>query len=805
MQPAGEYTREETVPYKTNEPVVNPELKPGEVRIIEGTPGKNVYSYTITEVDGELVKSAETLIESVKPVNTIIQVGPDTELGTDYTTTRTVPYEVDVIYDDTLPRGQVITEQYGINTVYETEHTVTFDKDGNPIVTDGEEKLVVQGNPHIIRVGTKDVPEAVSTVEEDIPFETEVIVDKTIAPGQVVEVQAGELGTQETKYVTKVVDGEIVTVAEEPVVTKEPVKRIIRVGQLPFSSEEEIPFEIEIIEDENLPAGETVVDQEGEVGTKTTTFNLVDGKIVETEEVTKEPVKKIVRVGKKTTPTDGTFTYDYTTKESYDVEVIYDNTMDARTMVVDQEGQNGISTTTTTVTIKDSIVVAENTETTVVQTKQNKIIRVGTKEVEKEISKDHAVVIVNYVDENGLPIASTVVDSVELKGSAYDTTDNKPETIEFNGKVYELVPTSTIGNETGTMNQTLTQVTYVYKVKVDPEVKKGSVIVKYIDEKGNRIKDSLVDTLGADYGTGYDTTDNKPTTIEFDGKTYELVKVQEGDVEKGTINSPETTVTYIYKLKETSKDPTKPEDPETTVITKYIDEKGNPVARQENGTKNKKNIPGYEYVTTVTDKDGNTTHIYKKVQTPVGKVVTNFVDEKGNVISDRVDGKQNPKAISGYRYVRTVTDPNGNTTHVYKLVEEEKPTDPVAPEKPVTRYVDKDGNVVAKQEDGKSPKKDVDGYEFVETKTDENGNTIHIYKKPESTTPEKDVDTSFVDKDGKAIVPKEEGEKDKKDLDGYKFVATKKDDKGNITRVYEKSCNNSKHSKYSKYFHYFYF
>lgn len=72
---------------------------------------------------------------------------------------------------------------------------------------------------------------------------------------------------------------------------------------------------------------------------------------------------------------------------------------------------------------------------------QPHIIKVGTKELEKEteITKDHAVVIVNYVDEQGLPIASTVVDSVELKGSAYDTTDNKPQSIEFNGKTYELV------------------------------------------------------------------------------------------------------------------------------------------------------------------------------------------------------------------------------------------------------------------------------------------------------------------------------------------------------------------------------
>nr|WP_255702402.1 hypothetical protein [Peptoniphilus sp. KCTC 25270] len=218
-----------------------------------------------------------------------------------------------------------------------------------------------------------------------------------------------------------------------------------------------------------------------------------------------------------------------------------------------------------------------------------------------------------------------------------------------------------------------------------------------------------------------------------------------------------TQVTYVYKLVETPVtpedpeepiDPVTPEDPKDPIVegktTSYKTIDGRELYPTSKGILDKKDFTGYEFVEKIVDAKGNITYIYKLKETPV-----------------------------------TPTDPT-------KPEDPEKPTDPVAPEKPVTKYVDKDGNVVAKQEDGKSPKKDVDGYEFVETKTDENGNTIHIYKKPESTTSEKDVDTSFVDKDGKAIVPKEEGAKDKKDLDGYKFVATKKDDKGNITHVYEK-------------------
>ncbi|NQN88267.1 hypothetical protein HO997_10305, partial [Streptococcus suis] len=48
----------------------------------------------------------------------------------------------------------------------------------------------------------------------------------------------------------------------------------------------------------------------------------------------------------------------------------------------------------------------------------------------------------------------------------------------------------------------------------------------------------------------------------------------------------------------------------------HVDENGNPIAPQEDGTTPNKSIPGYEFTgKTVTDPDGNTTHIYRKVVT----------------------------------------------------------------------------------------------------------------------------------------------------------------------------------------------
>ncbi|HFU3814986.1 TPA: MucBP domain-containing protein, partial [Streptococcus suis] len=155
----------------------------------------------------------------------------------------------------------------------------------------------------------------------------------------------------------------------------------------------------------------------------------------------------------------------------------------------------------------------------------------------------------------------------------------------------------------------------------------------------------------------------------------------------------------------------------TKVVTNHVDENGNPIAPQEEGTTPNKSIPGYEFTgKTVTDPDGNTTHIYRKVT----KVVTNHVDEDGNPIAPQEEGTTPNKSIPGYEFTgKTVTDPDGNTTHIYRKVT-----------KVVTNHVDKDGNPIAPQEEGTTPNKSIPGYEFTgKTYTDGDGNTYHVYHK----------------------------------------------------------------------------
>ncbi|HFI0255327.1 TPA: MucBP domain-containing protein, partial [Streptococcus suis] len=124
-------------------------------------------------------------------------------------------------------------------------------------------------------------------------------------------------------------------------------------------------------------------------------------------------------------------------------------------------------------------------------------------------------------------------------GTAYDTTDNKPNTITTeDGKIYKLVPSLTKGSETGSVVEGETSVTYVY------EEVKGNVVVNYVDTEGNVIKTPVEDTPLTSTGTDYTTTDNKPTEIIApNGDKYVLVPSKTVGNETGKVVEGTTEVT----------------------------------------------------------------------------------------------------------------------------------------------------------------------------------------------------------------------------------------------------------------------
>lgn len=299
----------------------------------------------------------------------------------------------------------------------------------------------------------------------------------------------------------------------------------------------------------------------------------------------------------------------------------------------------------------------------------------------------------------------------------------------------------------------------------------------------------------------YDITTGKELTKEeegtqpkrtFDGYEFVETKTKDGDTEHyyKPVQKPVKKVITKYIDKDTGKElipqedgtqpkkdipgyrfvETKDEDGNTIhyyqrVHTRHYDiTTGKELAPQEDGTQPKREFNGYEFVETK-DKDGDTEHFYR----PIKKVTTVWITKDGKVLKEKTEGTLPKEDFDGYEFVETKTDEDGNTTHIYQ---------PIV--KVITKHIDiTTGKELAPQEDGKQPKKEIEGYEFVETK-DEDGNTIHYYKPITKVfTKHFDIDTN------EEIAPQEDGKQPKKDIEGYEFVETK-DDKGNTLHYYRK-------------------
>ena len=287
---------------------------------------------------------------------------------------REVPFDVVYKYDDTVPAGTYKVETEGKPGKEKQNKDGTWERTDEP-------------QNEVVIVGTKPAKSAEEvTWTVPIPYPTEVRENPDLKPGETRVIQEGENG--EKSYTAKfTAEGDKAEVAEEET-TKEPVKRIVEYGpglapsELVTKTEKPIPFETEVEFDPNLPAGEKVVDQQGELGTEveTSTQKLVDGKPfgepTVTTERTKEPTTEKIRVGTKTT---GEIKKSVESEVPFGVKVEFDPNLPAGTSEVVTEGKPGKKTVTVTQKVTNSNPDGEATvEEKVTEQPVDQVIKVGT-------------------------------------------------------------------------------------------------------------------------------------------------------------------------------------------------------------------------------------------------------------------------------------------------------------------------------------------------------------------------------------------------------------------------------------------
>ncbi|WP_240510720.1 G5 domain-containing protein [Corynebacterium hadale] len=367
----------------------NPELKPGEIKVAQkGVPGEKTYSADFSAKGDQATVTPEEK-QTKDPVKEIIEYGPAAEDTSVVTKTeKPVPFETEIVFDDTLAEGEQVVDQQGATgteVVTSTQKIVDGKPSGDPEVTTERTKEPVK---QIIRVGTKTTGQTVNSVEAEIPFPTKIVYDPTLAPGETKVTQEGKPGTKKVTVTQPVENsqpnGEATSTEE---ILEEPTEQIIAVGTKPDEATEQVtwtapvPFDTDVRPNPALKPGEIKVVQKGEPGEKAYTADFSskgsDATVTPKEEQTKAPVNEIIEYG-PTSP-DQTLTSTTTREVAFETEIIEDPNLEEGNQVIEQ-GEFGEEIVTSTQKLVDGKPSGEP-EVTTERTKEPKkaIIRVGTK------------------------------------------------------------------------------------------------------------------------------------------------------------------------------------------------------------------------------------------------------------------------------------------------------------------------------------------------------------------------------------------------------------------------------------------
>ena len=667
--------------------------------------------------------------------------------------------------------GKIVTTTSTL--VNETNGTVT---DGTPIVSRTE--MV----PKVVKVGAKD-----KVVETPIEPEVEYVKDVEKDFGTPVQRTEGEKGktVTTTTYDVDPKDGHITEHVGNPVVSPAG-KTIVKVGaktkveqskdsegldvidtttyevdpktgkvtpttvrtygktKEPTVEKRVVPSPVVYEKDDTKEKGTAPTTVKGEDGEDTiTTTYIVDpntGKITASEGQpvrTKEPTNTIVKVAAK----DKVETTAIPSPKKY----VKDDTRDKDQPNVEEAGQAGSRTTTTTYSVDSTTgaitervgepVVVNPTETIVKVAAKDKVVETPIEpEVEyvKDVEKDFGTPVQRTEGEKGKTVTTTT----------YDVDPNDGHITEHVGN-----PVVTPAGKT------------IVKVGAKTKVERSK------DEQGREVINTTT------YEVNPKTGEVTPTTVRTDGKTKEPKVELEQNPKTGDV-----TVTPKKPDGSTYPPGTKVEIPGKgdKSITVTIGEDGK--AKVPNSELPEGKVPGTGKITEpgkpaveVPVENPPKVTIFENgvlpasIELPELMIEVRWIDEDGNVLKSSVKTGSEKDAehgsIPGYEFVRTVIAENEPViTHSFRKVSGSTHSNLTTPPKVTifengvlpasielpelmieVRWIDEDGNVLKSSVKTGSEKDaehgSIPGYEFVRTVIAENEPVMtHIFRKVSSNT-----------------------------------------------------------------------
>ena len=497
---------DETIPFET-EIKYNDDKPSNYVNLIqEGSNG----SHTTTFIDsfdenGKLIQSVKTLEENEEPKKQIIEIGTKNIEKTDEVNTPTEIISNRANSNVEL-ESKTIIETIPKETIYTIDENLSKDESYTVKGKDGQKEVTT----NTVSVNGVDVhkevvhEEVVNPAVHDVTYISEEAYNKKVASQDLKEIKVEETTETTTKNTTKEVTEnttaetteettttttskttEVPTTTEattesitEPNTEKTTESTTENTTQERKVTKEErnttskiLQFQTTVIEDENLPEGQIVVEQLGVNGSEYDVYqdtfvdgNLVSSTIIRT--VTTEPVNQIERHGTKKDETKGpgpneevreTLHEDKkgipgaesvqkivkeTTTKDLKIDVVYDETMPEGTEEVLEEGKAETTEITYKITsVNDEVISKEKMNEEITQQAVARIVKRGTCKTTK--SYDNTITKIPFETE-------TIQDDTLLPEESYTKQEGLPgsEVTEYeltymNGNLVSKEVTST--------------------------------------------------------------------------------------------------------------------------------------------------------------------------------------------------------------------------------------------------------------------------------------------------------------------------------------------------------------------------